>query len=79
MVCTLCNLLDGLLTSDNVPKGCDKEWYEIYFNFAAVWAFGGPIVQEQMVDYRAEFSKWWMNEFKSTKIPVSATSDLMPR
>lgn len=73
LVCTLCNLLEGLLTPENVPKGCEKEWYEIYFVFAAIWAFGGPIIQEQLIDYRLEFSKWWLNEFKNIKLPALAS------
>ncbi|TPX70381.1 hypothetical protein SpCBS45565_g01824 [Spizellomyces sp. 'palustris'] len=73
MVVTLCNLLEGLLTPQNTPKGCDKEWFEIYFVFAAVWAFGGCVFQDQMVDYRVEFSKWWNSEFKTVKFPVQGT------
>ena len=63
MVVALCSILEGLLTPTNTPKGCDKEWFELYFSFAAVWAFGGCVFQDQMVDYRVEFSKWygWFN------------------
>ncbi|KAI9209879.1 dynein heavy chain and region D6 of dynein motor-domain-containing protein, partial [Polychytrium aggregatum] len=73
MVVTLCNILEGLLTPVNTPKGCDKEWFEIYFVFAAVWAFGGCVFQDQLVDYRVEFSKWWVSEFKVVKFPLSGT------
>ncbi|KAJ3158178.1 hypothetical protein HDU86_003133 [Geranomyces michiganensis] len=73
MVVTLCNILEGLLTPQNTPKGCDKEWFEVYFVFAAVWAFGGCVFQDQMTDYRVEFSKWWNSEFKSIKFPVQGT------
>ncbi|KAJ3180788.1 hypothetical protein HDU85_003867 [Gaertneriomyces sp. JEL0708] len=73
MVMTLCNLLEGLLTPQNTPKGCDKEWFEIYFVFACVWAFGGCVFQDQMVDYRVEFSKWWNSEFKTVKFPPQGT------
>ncbi|KAJ3090810.1 hypothetical protein HK102_002597 [Quaeritorhiza haematococci] len=73
MVCTLCNILEGLLTPVNTPKGCDKEWFEIYFVFAAVWAFGGCVLQDQLVDYRIEFSKWWNSEFKTVKFPTNGT------
>ncbi|KAJ3023806.1 hypothetical protein HKX48_000940 [Thoreauomyces humboldtii] len=73
MVVTLCNILEGLLTPQNTPKGCDKEWFEVYFVFAAVWAFGGCVFQDQMVDYRVEFSKWWNSEFKTIKFPVQGT------
>ncbi|KAI8587105.1 dynein heavy chain and region D6 of dynein motor-domain-containing protein [Geranomyces variabilis] len=73
MVVTLCNILEGLLTPQNTPKGCDKEWFEVYFVFAAVWAFGGCVFQDQMTDYRVEFSKWWNSEFKTVKFPVQGT------
>ncbi|KAJ3292200.1 hypothetical protein HDU79_001606 [Rhizoclosmatium sp. JEL0117] len=73
LVVALCNILEGLLTPQNTPKGCDKEWFEIYFVFAAVWAFGGCIVQEAVVDYRLEFSKWWNGEFKAIKFPPGGT------
>ncbi|KAI8900476.1 dynein heavy chain and region D6 of dynein motor-domain-containing protein [Globomyces pollinis-pini] len=73
MVMALCSILEALLTPVNTPKGCDKEWFEIYFVFAAVWAFGGCIFQDQMVDYRVEFSRWWNNEFKVVKFPLNGT------
>lgn len=59
MVETLCRLLEGLLTEENVPPGTDKEVYEMYFSFAAVWAFGGPLGTRDGVDYRRQFDKWW--------------------
>ncbi|KAJ3191413.1 hypothetical protein HK101_007802 [Irineochytrium annulatum] len=73
LVVALCNILEGLLTPANTPKGCDKEWFEIYFVFAAVWAFGGCVFQDQIVDYRTEFSKWWNSEFKTIKFPAQGT------
>lgn len=73
MVCTLCSILEGLLTPANTPKGCDKEWFELYFVFAAVWSFGGCVLQDQLVDHRIEFSKWWTAEFKTVKMPTSGT------
>ncbi|RDD42081.1 Dynein beta chain, ciliary [Trichoplax sp. H2] len=73
MVQTLCYLLEVLLTEDNVPPDSPKEHYEIYFVFAAVWAFGGAMFQDQLVDYRVEFSKWWVSEFKTIKFPSAAT------
>jgi dynein heavy chain len=69
----LCNILEGLLTPVNTPKGCDKEWFEIYFVFACIWAFGGCMLQDQLVDYRGEFSKWWNAEFKTIKLPTNGT------
>ncbi|XP_008947613.1 PREDICTED: dynein heavy chain 9, axonemal-like, partial [Merops nubicus] len=73
MVQMLCYLLECLLTEENTPPDCPKELYELYFVFAAVWAFGGSLFQDQLVDYRVEFSKWWVSEFKTIKFPSQGT------
>nr|VZI28891.1 unnamed protein product [Spirometra erinaceieuropaei] len=65
----LCYLLDAHLTQTNTPADSPKELYELYFVFCAVWAFGGSLFQDQLVDHRMEFSKWWVSEFKSVKFP----------
>ncbi|XP_031336595.1 dynein beta chain, ciliary isoform X1 [Photinus pyralis] len=69
----LCHLLDCLLTPVNTPADCPKEWYELYFVFGCVWAFGSAMFQEQTTDYRVEFTKWWVNEFKNIKFPTGGT------
>lgn len=69
----LCNLLDCFLTPQNVPPDCPKEWYEIYFVFSVVWAFGSSLFQDQIVDWRNEFSKWFVNEFKAVRFPGAGT------
>lgn len=69
----LCFLLDSFLTPVNVPPDCPKEWYEIYFVFCIIWAFGSALFQDQMVDWRNEFSKWFTNEFKTVKFPSAGT------
>ncbi|NXS46386.1 DYH9 protein, partial [Balaeniceps rex] len=69
----LCYLLECLLTEENTPPDCPKEIYELYFVFAAVWAFGGSMFQDQLVDYRVKFSKWWVAEFKTIKFPSQGT------
>ena len=48
MVTSLCYLLECLLTPHNTPPDCSKELYELYFVFAAVWAFGGAMFQDQV-------------------------------
>lgn len=68
----LCHLLDALLIPTNVKPESAKEIYELYFVFACVWAFGSAVFQDQAIDYRIEFSKWWVNEFKSVKYPLGA-------
>ncbi|KAM4673740.1 dynein axonemal heavy chain 9 [Amazona ochrocephala] len=73
MVQMLCYLLECLLTEENTPPDCPKELYELYFVFAAVWAFGGSMFQDQLVDHRVEFSKWWVAEFKTIKFPSQGT------
>ncbi|XP_054276549.1 dynein beta chain, ciliary [Macrosteles quadrilineatus] len=69
----LCHLLNCLLSPTNTPLDCPKEWYELYFCFACVWAFGAAMFQDQTVDHRVEFTKWWINEFKSIKFPPQGT------
>ncbi|XP_039715554.1 dynein axonemal heavy chain 17 isoform X5 [Pteropus medius] len=66
-------LLECLLTEKNTPADSPKELYELYFVFACFWAFGGAMFQDQLVDYRVEFSKWWINEFKTIKFPSQGT------
>lgn len=51
MVTTLCYLLECLLNPTNTPPDCNKELYELYFVFAAVWAFGGAMFQDQVRIY----------------------------
>lgn len=69
----LCKLLESLITSTNIPEDGPKELYELYFVFASIWAFGSSLYFDGTVDYRAEFSKWWLNEFKTVKFPVNGT------
>lgn len=69
----LCNLLDCLLTPENVPGDCPKEWFELYFVFAVVWAFGSATYQDQLMDHRVDFSKWFQSEFKYVKFPPEGT------
>ncbi|BET02170.1 Dynein, axonemal heavy chain [Nesidiocoris tenuis] len=65
----LCSLLEVLIVPTNLPADSPKEWYEIYFVFAAIWAFGSACFKAQIVDWRMEFTKWWINEFKTVKFP----------
>lgn len=46
--------------------------YEVYFAFCVVWGFGSGLFQDQLVDWRNEFSKWFTNEFKQVKFPATA-------
>ncbi|XP_074102149.1 dynein beta chain, ciliary [Cotesia typhae] len=69
----LCNLLDCLLINDNLPPECPKEWHELYFAFACIWSFGSTLFKDQLIDWRNEFSKWWLSEFKTIKFPSEGT------
>ncbi|CAH1639911.1 unnamed protein product [Spodoptera littoralis] len=69
----LCHLLNCLFVPENTPAECPKEWHDIFFVFACVWAFGSAMFHEGSVDYRIEFSKWWNNEFKTVKFPPGGT------
>ncbi|XP_074510014.1 dynein axonemal heavy chain 11 [Sebastes fasciatus] len=73
MVQTLCTLLDCLLTPENIPSDSPRELYETYFTFACIWAFGGALYQDQLYDYRVEFSQWWTKEMKTVKLPAPGT------
>lgn len=46
---TLCALLDCLLTPENIPADAPRELYETYFTFACIWAFGGALLQDQVL------------------------------
>ncbi|NWI54818.1 DYH17 protein, partial [Calyptomena viridis] len=70
---TVLYLLECLLTPRNVPAESPREQYELYFVFACAWAFGGALFQDQLVDHRQQFSKWWLSEFKSVKFPNQGT------
>lgn len=73
MVQMVCYFLEVLLTPENTPPDSSKELYELYFVFASIWGFGGSMFQDQLTDYRVEFSKWWVNEFKTIKFPSVGT------
>lgn len=72
MIQMTCILLDCLLTSTNVTPETSKEVYELYFCFAAIWGFGSACYQDQLVDWRNEFSKSWISDFKDIKFPTSS-------
>ncbi|KAI5103364.1 dynein beta chain, ciliary, partial [Silurus meridionalis] len=73
LIQTLLYLLECLLLPENIPPDATKELYELYLVFACVWAFGSSMFQDQLIDYRVEFSKWWISEFKTIKFPSEGT------
>lgn len=48
----LCHLLDVLFVPENTPAECPKDWHDIFFVFACVWAFGSAMFQDTSIDYR---------------------------
>lgn len=66
-------LFNYYILQSNTPIDCPKDWHEIYFVFACIWAFGSAMFQDQAIDHRVEFSKWFMNEFKTVKFPACGT------
>lgn len=73
MIQMTCFLLDCLLTPANVPPDSPKELYEKYFCFAVIWGFGSACFQDQLLDWRNEFSKGWIAEFKDIRFPAIGT------
>lgn len=41
----------------------------MYFVFAAIWAFGGALVEKDGTDYRRRFDKWWKGTWTTVKMP----------
>lgn len=46
--------------------------FEMYFVFAAIWAFGGALVEKDGIDYRRQFDKWWKATWTTVKMPGGA-------
>ena len=47
----------------------DKKLLEYQIVFACVWAFGGCMLVDKVSDYRTQFSKWWVSEWKNVQFP----------
>ncbi|XP_029346453.1 dynein heavy chain 17, axonemal-like [Acyrthosiphon pisum] len=70
----LCTLLDCLSTPiNNCPPETARDVYGTYFVFACLWAFGSAIFPDQLIDWRVEFSKWWLSGFKTITISSSGS------
>lgn len=67
MVQMTCHLLDCLLPAN--VNSQNSEWQEIYFVFASVWGFGAAFYQDQIIDWRQEFNRFWHTEFKTISFP----------
>lgn len=70
----LCQILEGVLPKEQ-PRGApppDKKLLEHHFVFACVWAFGGCLAADKVVDHRLHFSRWFTSEFRSVPFPPEA-------
>lgn len=68
---TICKILEGMLPKET-PRGSpppDKKLLEYKFVFACVWAFGGSMLVDKVYDFRTQFSKWWVSEWKNVQFP----------
>lgn len=68
-VTTLTNILEGVLKPDNLSNKAEQSLFEMYFVFAAIWAFGGALVEKDGIDYRRNFDKWWKQTWTTVKLP----------
>eukprot|EP00882_Tetradesmus_deserticola_P022756 GHRQ01024705.1.p2 GENE.GHRQ01024705.1~~GHRQ01024705.1.p2 ORF type:complete len:208 (+),score=99.85 GHRQ01024705.1:485-1108(+) len=66
---TLTNILEGVLKPENLSNKADQALFEMYFVFAAIWAFGGALVEKDGIDYRRNFDKWWKQTWTTVKLP----------
>ena len=68
---TICKILESMLPAEAVRGGPppDRKLLEAQFVFACVWAIGGCMLVDKVVDFRTQFSKWWMSEWKSVFYP----------
>ncbi|XP_052060514.1 uncharacterized protein LOC127700861 isoform X4 [Mytilus californianus] len=59
MIGTFCTLLEAVVNQTSTQDLSDVE-YERYFNFTAIWSFGGTLEEK----YRESFSNWWKEQFE---------------
>lgn len=45
----------------------------LMFTYATMWGFGSILHEDQIIDWRREFHKWWTSEFKDIKLPSLGT------
>ena len=58
-VSALCAGLEALLNGTEEIRNLKYK-----FNFAAIWAFGGQLMMKDGIEYRKNFSDFWVTEFK---------------
>ena len=40
-----------------------------HFMYAAIWAFGGGLLEDESVNYKKEFSDWWKHNYQTIQYP----------
>ncbi|KAK3254170.1 Dynein beta chain, flagellar outer arm [Cymbomonas tetramitiformis] len=68
---SVCKILEGIIPKEPV-RGApppDKKLMEYNFVFAVTWALGGAMFVDKVTDYRLQFSKWWVSEWKNVAYP----------
>jgi dynein heavy chain len=71
---TLVNILEGILKPENLSNKAEQGLFEMYFVFAAIWAFGGALVDKDGINYRRNFDKWWKQTWTTVKLPGACSS-----
>ena len=70
MIQLTCFLLEYLLDGHHIPTQTLENTLEVVFVFAAIWGFGSGLYQDHLIDWKREFHKWWISEFKDIKFPA---------
>lgn len=72
----LCHLLSCLLTPTNTPADCPKEWHDLYFCFACVWAFGAAMFQDQVNVSHSWYITYTHTVLQSHNLPLFSCNGL---
>eukprot|EP00879_Flechtneria_rotunda_P027778 GHRR01029772.1.p1 GENE.GHRR01029772.1~~GHRR01029772.1.p1 ORF type:complete len:1069 (+),score=390.30 GHRR01029772.1:36-3209(+) len=72
-ITTLTNILEGVMNPENLSNKSEQGLFEMYFVFAAIWAFGGALVEKDGINYRRNFDKWWKQTWTTVKLPGKGT------
>ncbi|XP_055373642.1 dynein beta chain, ciliary isoform X2 [Condylostylus longicornis] len=74
MIQLTCFLLEYMLDGHNIKPEFLEKNLEIIFVFVTIWGFGSSLSdQDHLIDWRREFHKWWIMEYKDIKFPNDGT------
>jgi dynein heavy chain len=65
--------MEGILKPEHLSNKAEQGLFETYFVFAAIWAFGGALVDKDGINYRRNFDKWWKQTWTTVKLPGGLT------